>query len=309
MYEYDEKFLEKCESIDIKIELYDRYADDQDIALRNFGRTVKFCPLDGKMVDKTAAEVEGEVNTHDDVLVMEELRKVADTVVHMFKTEADSPGNHPELAYKVPILDLAVWVESVHLPAPGMDNEDLHNSCSDTQTCLPIGAPRDPAQPLGLEVGPKSAMRMVQQIYFEFYHKPTKPKRTILASAANPWQQKRTTLTQECIRRLRNTRKQLSCERKQEILTDYMQMLKNSGYLVSFRREILASGINGYNKILEADRNKSKPLYRPKGWKRSARRMESKKKSRNWLGHNYKSCIFVPPTPGWHLVSMVTTKF
>ena len=113
------------------------------------------------MVDKTAAEVEDEMNMHDDVLVMEELRKVADTVVHMFKTEADSPGNHPELAYKVPILDLAVWVEGVHLPAPGMDNKDLHNSCSDTQTCLPIGAPRDPAQPLGLEVGPKSAMRMV----------------------------------------------------------------------------------------------------------------------------------------------------
>jgi hypothetical protein len=121
----------------------------------------------------------------DDVLVMEELRKVADTVVQMFKTEADSPGKHPELAYKVPILDLAVWVESVQLPAPGMVKEDLHSSCSESQTCLPIGAPSEPTQP-GLEVGPQPSKRMVQQVFFEFYHKPTKPKRTILASAANP---------------------------------------------------------------------------------------------------------------------------
>ena len=216
------------------------------------------------MAGSIAAEVEDEMNMHDDVLVMEELRKVVDTVVQMFKTEADSPGKHPELAYKVPILDLAVWVESVQLPAPGMVKEDLHSSCSESQTCLPIGAPSEPAQP-GLEVGPQPSKRMVQQVFFEFYHKPTKPKRTILASAANPWQQKRTTLTQECIRRLRNTKKEISCHKKQEILTEYMQMLKNSGYSVNFRREILLSGINGYNKILEADRNKSKPLYRPKG--------------------------------------------
>ena len=85
-------------------------------------------------------------------------------------------------------------------------------------------------------------------------------------------------------------------------------MLKNSGYSGSFRREILLSGINGYNKILEADRNKSKPLDRPKGWKSSARRMDSRTKSQNWLGPNYKSCIFVPPTPGSELKKLLQQK-
>ena len=94
--EYDEKFADKCESLEIKLELYDRYADDQDVALRNFGRLIKFCPLDGRMVEKSQAEIENEKETPDDVLVMEELRKVADSVMKMFKTEADSPGNHPE---------------------------------------------------------------------------------------------------------------------------------------------------------------------------------------------------------------------
>ena len=226
---------------------------------------------------------------------MEELRKVADSVIKMFKTETDSPGDHPELGYKVPILDMAVWVESTSLPAPGMASQDLHLSCRDSDTCLPIGGHREEMQTQGLGVESSPAKRMVQQIFFEFYHKPTKPKRTMLATAANPWQQKRTTLTQELIRRLRNTRKELSCQRKQEILSDYMQMLKNSGYTVNFLREILSSGLNGYNKILEDDRSNKKPLYRPKEWKRSFRWLVNKTKSKNWLGTNYKSCMFVPP--------------
>ena len=49
---------------------------------------------------------------------------------------------------------------------------------------------------------------------------------------------KRTTLTQELMRRLRNTKKELSCQQKQTILSDLMQVLKNSGYSPKFREEI-----------------------------------------------------------------------
>ena len=102
--EYDELFLEICNKINIKIEMYDRYVDDQNTALRSFGRKVKFCPLDGELVPKTDDEIEVQKDLHEDQVVMEELRKVADTVIDMFKTETDSPGNHPELDFKVPIL-------------------------------------------------------------------------------------------------------------------------------------------------------------------------------------------------------------
>ena len=54
------------------------------------------------------------------------------------------------------------------------------------------------------------------------------------------------------------------------------------------------AGLNGYNKILEADRLGEKPLYRTKGWRKSSRWLERKRS-------NYKSCIFVPPTPGSEL--------
>ena len=73
-----------------------------------------------------------------------------------------------------------------------------------------------------------------------------------------------------------------------------MQALKNSGYDEKFRGEILNSGINGYNWILEADRTCKRPMYRIKEWRSSSRWMECQKFKKTWLG-DY--CIFVPPTP------------
>jgi hypothetical protein len=44
---------------------------------------------------------------------------------------------------------------------------------------------------------------------YEFFEKPTKNKRLILKDAALPANQKQTILTQECLRRLRNTKLEL----------------------------------------------------------------------------------------------------
>ena len=85
---------------------------------------------------------------------------------------------------------MAVWVENSSLPAPGMVSQDLHLSCSDIETCLPIGGQREEVKNQGLELESSFANRTVQQILFEFYTKPTNPKRTMLATAAKPWQQK-----------------------------------------------------------------------------------------------------------------------
>ena len=60
-------------------------------------------------------------------------------------------------------------------------------------------------------------------------------------------------------------------------------------------------GLNGYSKILEEDRAGVKPLYRSKEWRKDTRLKDKKKKSKNRLGSSYKSCIFVPPTPGSEL--------
>ena len=194
---------------------------------------------------------------------MEELRKIADTILDMLKTQVDCPAMHPELGYKVPILDLAVWVQEVKLPPPRMDSENLHTNCQQGGECLPLGQ-QEVVQNPGLENNQGDARRMVQQVEYQFFSKPSAPKTTLHATSVNPYQQKRTTFTQEVIRRLLRTRKSQNCSQKQRILSEYMQILKNSGYNSTFRKEILDSGIVGYNRILQADRVGEKPLYRSK---------------------------------------------
>ena len=194
---------------------------------------------------------------------------------------------------------MAVWVEDKQMAAPGMESQNIHSTCAEGE-CLPIGQTNPETQ--GLDLHNKPATRLVPQINYQFYAKPSLPKTTIMCSSANPLQQKRTTFTQEVIRRLLRTRKEHCCDKKQSILNDYMQILKNSGYSTKFRSEILQSGLKGYNKILEDDKSGLKPMYRSKEWCKSARRMDKKKKKSSWLG-TYKSCIFVPPTPGSQLQS------
>ena len=132
----------------------------------------------------------------------------------------------------MPILDMAVWVKEVEISAPWMESSEtnIHEHYTEEEPCLPIGTSSKPVQEDGLGGGPEPARRMVPQVYFQFYRKPMAPNKVMLASSAQPWQQKRTTATQELIRRLLDTKKEISCSDKQKILSEYMQLMKNSEY-------------------------------------------------------------------------------
>ena len=310
-FEFDEVFDKKVKDAGIKMEMNGRYVDDNNVFTRSIGRKMKFCPLAGSLVEKTENEENESEGMREDEITMNELRKIADTCVGMLKTEEDSTSKHPELGNKVPILDMAVWVEQVSLPAPGLEGQDmgLHSRCEEGEECLSFGAEGVGVEG-GLAGGGHAACRLVPQVLYEFYRKPMAPQRLLMAESAQPWQQKRTTWTQEVIRRMLRTRKQLSCQKKKLILSDCMQLMKNSGYQAKFRKEVLLAGLSGYGKILEADRAGTKPLYRSRDWRLSAPGLEDKKKrkAKRWLGGDYKSYIFVPHTPGSELRKLMQTK-
>ena len=93
----------------------------------------------------------------------------------------------------------------------------------------------------------------------------------VLANSALGWSKKRTILTQECLRRLRDTKFELGPEVRKIHLDNFMLKLKNSGYIKKFRMEILDSGLKAYNKMLDNDKTGSKPLYRSKEWNKDTR--------------------------------------
>ena len=88
------------------------------------------------------------------------------------------------------------------------------------------------------------------RIDLEFYEKTTKNKFVILNSSAISSQQKRTILTQECLRRLRNTKIELGRDVQNKYLNDFMFKLKKSGYNVQYRKQILGSALNAFQKMI-----------------------------------------------------------
>ena len=104
------------------------------------------------------------------------------------------------------------------------------------------------------------------RINFEFISNPTKNPRVILASSATSQSQKRTILTQECLRRLRNTKVELGPEVQRKHLNIFMLRLKNSGYSVKFRKEVLNSALQAFDRMLADDESGAKPMYRSRSW-------------------------------------------
>ena len=142
------------------------------------------------------------------------------------------------------------------------------------------------------------------RIDYEFFEKPTKNPRVILSDSALSTSSKRTILTQECLRRMRNTKVELDLEIKNGYLNDFMLKLKNSGYSKKYRMEILDSATKAFEKMLEDDRNGIKPLFGARSWNKNERDEKKRNKRVNWYKNTnegsikYKSVLFVPPTPG-----------
>ena len=140
------------------------------------------------------------------------------------------------------------------------------------------------------------------KIEFEFYEKPTKNQRVIMSDSAIPSQQKRTILTQECLRRLRNT--QVGLDKKVQVkhLNKFMVNMKNSGFNAKYRKEILDSAYKAFDEMVKADESGLKPLYRDKTWNKEKRKLEKQEKRLNWYKNGgkivYTSVLFVPVTKG-----------
>ena len=225
--------------------------------------------FEGQMIPKTKEEIEEESNLENDEICMKTIKTVADSIEDMIETEVDFPTNKKNPEKKMAILDIKVWVQPSET-----ENQIVKN-----------------------------------QIFYEFHEKSMSSKFVIMKDSAAPLSQKRTVLTQEGIRRLKNCKKELDWEQKAKHLGDFMQKLKNSGYDEKFRLEVLKSSLNGYDKIIEDDEKGIKPVYRNKEWKEKNNWSRKKilKKENWWKGKNEiknKSVIFVPATPGSELIKM-----
>ena len=98
----------------------------------------------------------------------------------------------------------------------------------------------------------------------EFYHNDVATRDVIDARSAVTWKAKRTILTQEILRVLRNRSKHLQWKEVCAHGENYCAKLQYLGYNKKFMTEVVRSGLCAYDKTREKDESGEEPMYRPR---------------------------------------------
>ena len=137
------------------------------------------------------------------------------------------------------------------------------------------------------------------KIYYAFYRKPMANRLLMLHQSALPDKMKRTTLTQEVIRIMRNCHPDLPWEEKVSHLNTFTERMRDSGYPERYRAEVIQSGLKGYEKMLEVEKTGGRPVNRLKKTNQEERRRQKLQKKDTWYKEGgFSTVLFVPCTPG-----------
>ena len=178
-----------------------------------------------------------------DKRTMREVRKMSDSILPFIKFKEEVASECPD--GKIPMLDFQVWSEEV----------------------------ADESRTEGKRT----------EVLWEFYEKPVGSKLVIMEGSALPHRIKIQTLSQEIIRRMRNTSGKISKARRAEILTKFMMKMKRSGYSAKVRRNVALAGLKGYWTMVRTEEQGGRRVNRPKWEGASSRRFKKLAGKRNWF--------------------------
>ena len=114
-----------------------------------------------------------------------------------------------------------------------------------------------------------------------------------------PEKVKRTTLSQEVIRILRNCHPNLPWQSKLQHLNEFTERMKDSGYPETMRYEVIQSGLKGNEKMLEVEQGGERPVNRLQKLEETGRKKQKEIKKDNWYRNGMPSTgLFVLCSPG-----------
>ena len=155
---------------------------------------------------------------------------------------------------------------------------------------------------VGIEVV-KTEFGEERKIVHKHYVKPMANKFVIRSDAAMAMKNKRTILTQMCLRVLLNNSEYLGEEEKKSSIRFFMSRMQASGYSEKFRYEVLKSAIDAFEKV---SNDPTRPKYRGKELNTPKARQDLTKRRKNWFRKGgFESVMFVPATPGSQLRRMI----
>ena len=104
---------------------------------------------------------------------------------------------------------------------------------------------------LEFKVCVKQEEETTPKIFYYHYYKPVSNWQLMHADSAMLASVKRTTLTQEGLRILRNTKLEVPWSEKAEMLSDFSARLRFSGYSERYRQQVMESVLAGWDKMVK----------------------------------------------------------
>ena len=136
-----------------------------------------------------------------------------------------------------------------------------------------------------------------------FFRKPQTNKFTMMARSALPEKVKRSTLTNEALRRLLCCSSNLEEAKKVKIMEDFARMLRRSGYSEKFRYEVISDALRGHEKMRQREIDGGRPVDRPREYEEVDRRRKKDEKASRWFRKEQRGTsiregvLIIPPTP------------
>ena len=125
--------------------------------------------------------------------------------------------------------------------------------------------------------------KLERVVLYRFYQKPMTNLLVNLRSNAAPDQTKMATVSQEIVRRLKTTSRDLHHSVVEGVLLKYMEELRIGGHTLEFRKEALDSATRGYTRMWEKQVKGEGWVNRPEGSTRQARRHNKLLGKTNWF--------------------------
>ena len=88
-----------------------------------------------------------------------------------------------------------------------------------------------------------------------------------MKSSAVPMKTKRSALTQEVKRRMRNCHENLPKDELADVLSKFSQKMRNSGYNQTFREQVINAGVIAHRGDVNMDKEGEKKLFRSRNMK------------------------------------------
>ena len=147
------------------------------------------------------------------------------------------------------------------------------------------------------------------KVQYRDFRKPCSNPLVMLEMSAMPGSIKRTALTQAVIRIRRNTRPELPWSVTEQLLSKFSARMKMSGYDKNYRYQVIKSGVEGFDKMLEEERRGGRPINAPRSWEEDRRQRSKEMQPKTWFRRGgYHVPLFVPHTPGEELLKRIREK-